>query len=78
MFGNLSIERGWEQFTNIFVLDITLVCALDTAICGDVGNQEAHVSCSCVHSMQFPSKIVFFFWWYGLMPFLMGVKVAKH
>ena len=56
MFGNLPIGKGWGQLTKIFVSDITSFCAL--LFCGDVGNQKKWVSCSSVHFMQFPSKIV--------------------
>ena len=29
VFGKLQIGKGWGQFTNIFVLDNALFCALD-------------------------------------------------
>ena len=42
MFGNLTIRKGWAQFTKIFVLNTALFCTLDLnlpTLCDDVGNQ---------------------------------------
>ena len=49
MFDNLQIGTDWEQFTNIFVLDIVLICVLDPnppkpfVVMWGIGRHEFHI-----------------------------------